>query len=459
MLTRYKGRKFIIPACTYAVLVVLALLMLPGAPVIGTAVAMVLLSVLVCAIYKETSAYVPSGVYALFLASFILSLGVIANVFYFTTQSGGTCSDPILQNFDAGVIWGDCNAHYGIGNAFRPARFYYGVIIAALMKVFGHSIVVPLVANMFCMQIALLLGALMTYRITEDKRTSVVAIIAAMSICFYMSMGTVLLKDSWVIMATALAAYGLIRSDKKGVALFAVAALIMMCVKPSYLLALAVGAAALVLPKKLDKRNAMLCVALVALCVLLWKLPIWLGMPDMSKGYLTTGTPTYGEEFNDGLPQHQAYFSILGNFFEYPLYKRIMLLPITAGVQFFIPFPWNFSRDVVFGYSQVYAHIAYPWYLFGSVVIYYFIFACRRLPRQLLWLSLWAMFCWLVPCVMHGGTVSRYALPTVTLFAPCVAVVLTRFLRKRSFVIWTSAFVIALAILLPICYILQNSAL
>jgi hypothetical protein len=431
--------------------------LLPGAPVLSTVVAILCQTAVVAAIFYRSKAYSVTGLTALFVGTLILSLGVIADVHYFTVQSGGTCQNPVLLNDDAEIYWADINYHLGAGGRCVVGKYYFGVINAALMRVFGHSIVVPIMANMFCMQCALLLCALITNRLTDNRRSAAVAVFAASSVCFYMSMGTVLLKDAWVIASLALAAYGLVRNDKRAPLTVGLAAVVMAAVKPSYVFAIVLGVAIMMLTQR--KRNYAVCGSLIAFCVLLWALPIYvLDAPDYTTGYLLHHSSQYKEFFATGRQNQQAYFNVLGDFFALPLYKRVLMLPLTAIVQFLIPFPWNFARDLEFGYSQVYAHFAYPWYLFAAVVVYYFVFCSRKMPCTMLWLSVWAMACWFVPCVLQGGMVSRYGLPAVTLLAPCVGAVLTENLRCRSFVIWMSVFVAVMATALPICYKLQTSA-
>lgn len=155
--------------------------------------------------------------------------------------------------------------------------------------------------------------------------------------------------------------------------------------------------------------------------------------------------------------QQRAFYAIVGNYHSFPFWKKLLYLPITLVVQMFIPFPWNYERDIAFGYTEAYAHFAYPWYLFAGMVIYYVIYLLRQATPRMRMFTLWALFCWAVPCVLFGGTVSRYGLPAVILMAPCVAEVLTNHLRDKRFIRFSACYIAVLAIALPICYILQNS--
>ena len=155
-------------------------------------------------------------------------------------------------------------------------------------------------------------------------------------------------------------------------------------------------------------------------------------------------------------PRHQIYASLIGEYHLLPAWRRILLMPFTAAVQFFIPFPWNWLRDIDFGISLVYAHIAYPWYLFGGTAIYYTFFDLRRSPALMRAIFLWGVIIWLIPCWSFGGTISRYGLMAVPLFAPAVSFTLTRSLRRRSFIIFSSLFILLVAITLLVCHHLQS---
>ena len=113
-------------------------------------------------------------------------------------------------------------------------------------------------------------------------------------------------------------------------------------------------------------------------------------------------------------------------------------------------------RDIDFGISLVYAHIAYPWYLFGGTAIYYTFFDLRRSPALMRAIFLWGVIIWLIPCWSFGGTISRYGLMAVPLLAPAVSLTLTRSLRRRSFIIFSSLFILLVAITLLVCHHLQS---
>lgn len=74
-------------------------------------------------------------------------------------------------------------------------------------------------------------------------------------------------------------------------------------------------------------------------------------------------------------------------------------------------------------------------------------------------LVMWALLCWLSSCVLYGGTISRYGLTSVALFAPAVVVCLSDYGRRRSFRVWLSIFAVTLFVVLCVAYRLQMSAL
>lgn len=453
------NRSYLLAMCAHAVCVATALLLLPGAPFVSTLAAVLVITFVVTLAYRYTPAYTKIGERVLIIVSTVLAIGVVANVCYFTTKNGGTCDMPILYNSDSSLYWQDMSARYGVeGCSIVGGYVFFGEINAVLLKVFGYSIVVPILANMVMMLGSLVLASMLTYNLTNDKKTSTIAMCSAACVCYYMCMGTILLKDAWVIFFSALAAYGLTLNRRYAPLLVLAAAIVMMAVKPAYNMAILVGVLIMGLTKPKEQRNYAWTVVLLVACVALWYYPRTLGIEHIGVNTMIADTPSYGAYYNYGHPQHQAYYNMLGNFFDYPLIKRILMLPVTAVVQFLVPFPWNYMRDVIFGYTQLVAHFAYPWYLFGFVVLYYVIYMRKKMSREMFMLTLWALFCWLTPCVMFGGTVSRYMLPTVTLFAPCVGGAIANSYQERKFARFMTVFAVLVAITLPICYKLQTSS-
>lgn len=230
--------------CIYVACTLSALTLLPGAPVAISLLGFTCVTLIITFFYRSLPSYTRAGEIGLFVASLLMTVGVVANVCYFTTVCGGTCDNPVLHNNDSLIIWNDCNAHYGIGTSYCPGRLLFGVYNAVLMHLFGRSMVVLLIANMVMIQLALVLGSLITYNLTDNKRAAGISICAAASVCYMLSMGTLLLRDAWLIFSMALAGYGLTSKTKNGLACVLISAVLIASIRNNWTWAIIIGIAA-----------------------------------------------------------------------------------------------------------------------------------------------------------------------------------------------------------------------
>lgn len=455
MTTLRLNLRFTALVCAYVACTAIALVALPGAPFVLTLVELLAPTLIATMVYRRLRSYSHAGEIALFAAATLMSIGLIANVHYFTTFSGGTCDNPSLQNYDSFTLWNHCNAHYGVGDNFAVGKGLFGELNAALMHMFGHSIVVPMVTNMYFILSSLVLVSLTTMNLTGDKRTAGCALCATAAVCYYLTMGTLLLRDAWVIFGMALAGYGLTYKGRYNWLAVIVGAALVSAIRTNWVWSIAIGIMIMFFAQQSNRRSYLQASLLISAIFVLWLVPTLLTLsPTMRHAF---NAEILNQYYHFDHQQQQPFYHIIGNYFDFPFYKKILYLPLTLIVQFLIPFPWNYMRDVIYGFSQVYAHVAYPWYAFAGAVIYFICKANRTSPRKLQLFTLWAAFCWAVPCVLFGGTVSRYGLPAITLLAPCVGDVLTHHLRQPSFKRFALCYALLLALVLPTCYIIQTT--
>ena len=439
-----------------AAVLTVAVVAMPGAPAFCTVAAFVALSVAAQLAYRRTRAFTPVGETILVVASALLGIGVIANVYYFTTVSGGTDASPVLHNPDALRNWTHATELLA-GEAVTVPKHHGGIgyVYAGLMWLTGRSVTTILVASAACTMITLVCSAVLARRVGGSRRDATVAMGATASVCYLLAAGMIGIKDAWVIMLTALAACSLFVRKGHGanLPLFMFSVAMIAFLRANYALGIAFGVVFAAWMRGFGRKTLTDSVIALVMCGLCWVAVTALSYtPELS--YVAKGNSISAYS-----PNQRAFFNIVGDYVAYPEYVKLLLLPVTAITQFLIPFPWNFGRDVVFGYSQIYAHIAFPWFFFGGVFVYWLVARMRRhSPRALVCLVLWGLMLWLVPCYTSQGTVSRYALPAVPLLAPAVASVLIQCRRRRSFVIWMSCYAGIMAVVLVICHHLQMSA-
>lgn len=392
--------------------------------------------------------------WAMSVFTLLLGTGVILNAWYYTTFLGGTPDHPVLINTDSHRWWHDALFHLGDsdGIATSASHGWYGYVLAAVLFVFGKNIGCALLWSMLLNLASLLLTWRLTYRLTDNKKVATTAVVCCGAVCYWLAIGTLVLKDAFIIFALLTGAYALLLRGRSFLVLTGISAVLLTLSRPGFNFYLVFGVI-LVYPWRKHLPTAL---AAVVFCLCMWKLPAYLN-------YVTDVTYLVGSYENDYVrfdaPNQMAFYNMVGNYTSLPYFKKILLLPFTATVQFFIPFPWNFERDIPFGLTEVWAHIAYPWYLFGLIFIFYLVSNVKKFTGRLYRLSLWGLLCWLAPCFLFGGTISRYGLPLVSVFSAAVALTLINDIRKRAFIVYIGIGGCVVAAVLLIAYHLQQSAI
>lgn len=388
------------------------------------------------------------------MACLLLGAGVIINAWYFTYASGGTPGAPVLVNPDSSRWWSAALYACGDVRGQMPPPGYglYGYVLGAVLWTFGATVGTALLWSMSLILGTLLTLGLLTMKLTQSRKIAVMSMVCCMCVCYWLSMGTLILKDAFIILAMSCGGYALLCRGGRLLALIAVAAAMLALARPGCILFLAAGVCMLQL-----RRNSLpASLTAIALCIVVWSIPQIL---EINTKIELTVAADEGLCYEFDSPQQMAYYNIVGKYTALPLLHKILLLPMSAVVQFFIPFPWNFGRDIVFGLTQAYAHVAYPWYVFGGILIYYLATGLRRFRKPLFLITFWALLCWLAPCYIFGGTVSRYGLPMVALFAPAVAVTLHDRWQLRGFRVYMLVFAVLVGCTLAVAHHLQTSAM
>ena len=466
--THIVSLRFIAAAIAAAAVATICLWLLPGAPAMSLC-GFVAITALVLAAYSRCTGATRAGAYILLAATLALTIGIIANVHYYTELSGGTDQSPVLHNSDALRTWNDALARLGTGTEAAPSTYgMYGSVVAAVMAVTGPSITAALMISMAATLASILCVGVTAWRITRQRRTAATAMACCTTVCYFLASGTLLLKDAWVFAAFAIAAtaFASAREGRPARLLtpIVISAAMLMLARPNMLPAIAIGAILCIVPSVpcAARRRAWTYTAItVALCAALWLLAHAYEITPEASGVINIGQQNHWVRYD--APNQMAYYNIIGDYASLQPWQKTLLLPVSAAIQYLIPFPWNWSRDIIFGPASAYAHIAYPGYLFGIIIVYYLWRGRREAAtslsaassRALLLMSAWGIVCWLVPCYLFGGTISRYGLMAVPLLAPAVAVTLCNADRRRLLrqTAWCCA---ALALVLATCYILQN---
>jgi hypothetical protein len=451
-----RNQRMLAYVIVHALICWMALWLMPGAPVVMTIAVMELLTVSAIYFYRCQPFHLNSGEVVIAIASALISVMIIANVYYFTTYSGGTDFHPVLNNFDALRNWrASTMLLNGVPGQVAESHGFYPYIYSFFLWFTGPSVTAASLVSMMLILASLVLTGKIAYNLSRDKKVALVAMILTASVCYWLHAGAIIVKDAWVITAMALAGVALSRVNAASLYWMAGSVVMLFLGRPNSLLMLICGLILLWYHYRRDKERRQFFIQSIVLCVLAWVIITWL---DFAPHVSVQVVSDYNPNIDYGKPNQQGLLNIVGTE-DIDLWHKLLYLPLSCVVQFFIPFPWNFMRDTTFGFSYMYAHFGYPWYLFGGLVIYYLIFMSRGGRGRQSWFLAWAVICWLIPCFMFGGTISRYALPTVALFAPFAAMALLRDYKNRRFKIFFIIFVVLIAITLSVAYHLQMSAM
>ncbi|MDE6498441.1 MAG: hypothetical protein K2L21_07260 [Muribaculaceae bacterium] len=409
-------------------------LLLPGASMLTTSLGWTLIYIVVtlpCVLRAWCSR---AAAWTLWGASVVMTVGVVINCHYFVHVWGcGDVSRPLLMNLDHWSAWNNALYHLGSDHAVEslwPAEGY-GRFIGLLMKASAIDISIPLLFNCFCVLCTIALTGALTSRFIRDaarqRKAALCAIVLMSLMGDLIASGTILLKDAPMAMATALVAWSAIRLRYGGnllrpLAAIAAAVFITCYARPNYLsvfIVLIPGVCAH------DKRNITIAAAISVCCavILLYFHSLEAATPAQAHF-----APELGTDLDDSAhqPQHAAYYDNFSFYFKAPVWKRLLLLPITLGVQFLIPLPWNFANNLAFGPFIALAYFGFCRYFTGLLVAFFLFKKLRKRSfTPALRLCLVGLAFYAGVAFIFGGTVSRYGIPLLCLFVPCASLLWT----------------------------------
>lgn len=454
-------RAFFVGGAVSIALIATALVLWPGAGVITTAMAVAIIALTMIATWRQCPWYSREGSWALLAIMTLAIIGDIININYYTVAAGATASNPVLQNYDACRDW-TCACAINYGDVCPPEYYAGGMsyLVAGLLRIFGRSVAVPIFFDTWCYGLAVMLISGIGYRLAgNDRRVALATMIVTVTICYLFAQATLILKDVPLTLSMAAVVYvmaswamdDIARPTAVQILMLVIALLLIALLRQHMLVMVAVGAVLFIAGCRGDLRFIILLAAVVCLY---W---IWghYVMPPAAEA-INTITAESHVEIVQTSGQTAPLDNLIGDYTKLPFYVKMLLLPLSVAVQFLIPFPWNFERDIIFGPVDAVAHFGYTWYLAGALIIYW-IFACmRRAGRPMELTIIWGVILTCVTAYISSGRVSRYCLPLLPLLLPAAAWVLVYCRREKALKVWLGVFAVLLAATLVICYKMQN---
>ena len=429
-------------------------------------------------IYSRSSYWCRWGHWLLLTVGFLMAMYVVLSIKACTIDVGETLEEPALHS-DSGNYYAWALSHYD-GRCPEPKLPFKGLPLFMLWqwRVLGVSIAWPMALNyMFTLLTIVMTGKVacrMLCRKFDDFKPSTIATVAMLLVSlmgFLISQGLRIQKESGCALGLMLVGYTLAglasgetltkRDRYRDIAVFVTGCLLMAMVRTNFVYFAVVGAVMMLFSNHRANWKYGLVLAVIA-AVITVAFSILFSYSFGQQYRTVDGGDAMALAFKVGIVQ-QPYFNIIGDYYHYPEWKRMLLLPVTAGVQYVIPFPWlyDYSEATIF---SLLPRLRFMWYFVGGACLHYFLYITILHPKSNnlgMW-AWWPLVIFMGIAYITGGSVSRYALPLQPLFVVIALYVLLKVKQgnyRRSFTIWMIVYAFVLLAILVLCYNAQSEYL
>lgn len=376
----------------------------------------------------------------LMAVAMVLIVGVAVDVAQFCPD--GDFENPTLANPDSYRLFTAALQLYN-GEEITVIMAYRGIpaLLSAIWHITGITIFAPLLLSVLLTLAAIALTSGIARHILPhlSQRYHILAMALCAACCYYVGCGMLILKEPYLFFGVSLAIYAM---AARCWWCFAIAVAVIAPVRDGVLYYFL-----LVLPlfiSRKDWKPAAVGIAIVFAGLLLGELLTIENNTRYIDG--TLGNTTFTSDYLAN-PNHSTFNSIFADYYSSPLWLRVLMLPVTCGVQFLVPFPFDFTKYWDFGYTQSYSQFTFPWYIMGGILLFFIYRMIASPRREPLWRwGVLAIISFVVPAYMFAGSVSRYWLPFMPLYAVLITATIQRLTCgcRRQFAIFYSAYLVLL---------------
>ncbi len=418
------------------------------------------------ALYARISGGEPWGALVMSVSGIMLVIWAFSNIYGWTHEVGRTLANPDLHCDDALYFRWALN-HFD-GSVAEPQTKFVGFPLMILLswRLFGASIVWPIAINVSLTLLTIVVSGQMAGRVLARRLTAtrtqvtVLTMLGVAVLGYFMSHGPMLLKEPLTYFSVALAAYALARMKSldaahdgpvwRDVVCYTVAVMVMAVTRMSVVYFLMIG----VLLTLADNRKMWrYAAALLAVSVVGVGLGVYWsnGFGSEVQMRIVAGTDIMKEIYL----AHGAYGEMMSHYFQQPMWQRLLLLPVTCAVQFFIPFPWPSAETAeTLSVSLLATRFQWVWYAVAGLALFY-LFTQSYKKQSLGWWALWPFVSIAVVAFVTSGSVSRYTLPFQPLFVTIAVWVVCKYREgqwRGTFRIWCACYAMVVAAVLAYCY-------
>ncbi len=429
-------------------------------------------------IYSRSRNWCRWGHWLLLTVGFLLALYVVFSIKVCTVDVGETLEEPGLHS-DSCRYYAWALSHYD-GRCPSPKLPFKGLPLLMLWswKVLGVSIAWPMALNYMFILLTIVMTGKMAGRLLcrkfDDFKPSTIVALAMLMVSlmgFLVSQGLRIQKEAGCALGIVLVGYTLAgmasgetllkRERYRDIAIFVTGCLLLAMVRTNFCYFAVFGAIMMSFSNhRANWRYGALLAVIAAVITVVFSI---IFSYSFGQQYRTVdGGDAMALAFKVDVVQ-QPYFSIIGDYYHYPEWKRLLLLPVTAGVQYVIPFPWlyDYSHATIL---SLLPRFRFMWYFVGGACLHYFLYITILHPKNNnlgMWVW-WPLVLFMIIAYITGGSVSRYGLPLQPLFVVIALYVLLcvkKGLYRRSFTIWMIIYAFVLVAVLVICYDAQSEYL
>lgn len=438
--------------------IISATFIMPGAPVWQIIVSSATSWTIAMWTYSRSPFCSRCGALVLTIAWTLLNIGVVANIWYFTTVQGGTISNPVQLNPDSFYYFAlNCADKMLALGTYSPYLWLHCIVI----WIFGHNILAVITINVIATLLTVVTTGYLSGLLAVDRnnRASTLGMAMVASVSYLMAVGTVALKEPFCILgltlvATAMACINIKGSKPTFFTIFTIGTALMASTRIYFLAVIAVG---VLFCFHLNRANARVIKRCLTIVLVVWGIYLLICLIDLNRPPISTAIDKRVESYVFYHSYHERYDTFAEKYILWPAWMRLLFLPISAGVQFLIPLFWNASSSLDFGPAMAYAHFGIPWYIVGTLTLYFILFKARKATFSISRLTLWAAAAWLLPAFTFAGLVSRYGLSCIPVMIPAATMVIMKYRGERNFRIFASTFGILIILALIAAYIFQHS--
>ena len=335
----------------------------------------------------------------------------------------GTVDKPFLLHDAQSFYLLSHDIHQGTLGENSPIVPYMGypLFLSWWLAVGINDIAYPVIFNIALMLVAVIMVGRCAYFAIDNETTAQrVSGYAMMLVAFIpgvLGMSTLLAKEPFVILAMVMsvcALYAMKQRYKvlKYTLLLLLGLIVLAACRATYIYVLLLFAI-VIAGYKLTWRDGLLAVVVVMVMVVILNIGIhfsWWGDGSFIEKYISDSS------------NHSSFFCgesqaplqrLLGKYDSYPLWLRLLLLPVCVAIQFIIPFPFmTATPDYGLPISMtVYHRMSYLWYIVAIPMLMFYLFYWWRKSSglKLSLLALVSAIAYCVPAFMTAGSVSRYA--------------------------------------------------